>query len=305
MKYLYTVTGPVNRESIKYFLPHEHVVLDLSLDKKSPNIDEEEAVKKVLPYLTEAKAKGISAIGECSPMHTGRNVNVMREASEKTGVLIAASTGMYCDQWISDSVSELSAVKLSDIFIRELTVGMDETSVKAGFIKVGVFKGHPTDKEQKVMEAACYAAKETGCAILAHAMSYESASGHLDIIKKTGLSYDRYIWAHAHREYDLTYHFKALSLGCRLEYDGIGLNDEDDMLVINLIKTMREKGYGDRILISQDRGWYNPSKPDGGEFRPYTYMTDVYIDKLMQAGIEEDYIDKLLRDNPFDAFERS
>lgn len=305
MKYLYTVTGPVTIENIKYILPHEHAVLDLSIGPKDAALNEAEAVNKIVPYLAEAKAKGISAIGECSPMHTGRSVSVMKEASAQSGVLIIASTGMYCDPWIPDSVSEMSAVKLADTFIRELTCGMDDTHVKAGFIKVGIFKGHPTEKEQKVMEAACYAAKETGCAILAHAMSYESASGHLEIIKKTGLSYDQYIWAHAHREYDLSYHIKALSLGCRLEYDGIGLNNKDDMLVINLIETMLKKGYGDRILISQDRGWYNPSKLGGGEFRPYTYMTDIYIEKLIKAEIEETYITKLLRDNPFNALKRS
>ncbi len=63
-------------------------------------------------------------------------------------------------------------------------------------------------------------------------------------------------------------------------------------------------GYGERLLLSHDRGWYDPSKPGGGTPRPFTYLSESLLPKLAAAGVDERTVRQLTHDNPFNAFAR-
>ena len=65
-----------------------------------------------------------------------------------------------------------------------------------------------------------------------------------------------------------------------------------------------DAGLGDRVLLSHDRGWYDPAQPGGGTPRPYTYLTERFLPLLADAGIDDLTIDRLTRTNPFAAFAR-
>jgi phosphotriesterase-related protein len=67
---------------------------------------------------------------------------------------------------------------------------------------------------------------------------------------------------------------------------------------------MLDAGYGDRVLLSHDRGWYDPAKPKGGVPRPFTYISETFLPKLAASGVDAATIDQLTRDNPFRAFAR-
>jgi phosphotriesterase-related protein len=73
---------------------------------------------------------------------------------------------------------------------------------------------------------------------------------------------------------------------------------------LNLILRMLEAGYADQLLLSHDRGWYDPAKPHGGAPDPFTYLPTVFLPKLRAAGVDAPTIRKLMRDNPFRAFAR-
>jgi phosphotriesterase-related protein len=55
--------------------------------------------------------------------------------------------------------------------------------------------------------------------------------------------------------------------------------------------------------LSQDRGWYDPSEPEGGEQRPYTYLPETFLPKLRER-VGEATAERLVTDNPFEAFSR-
>ena len=65
-----------------------------------------------------------------------------------------------------------------------------------------------------------------------------------------------------------------------------------------------DAGLGNHLLLSHDRGWYDPALPGGGVPKPYTYLTDQFLPKLRAAGVDEGIIDQLTRVNPFRAFAR-
>ena len=57
-----------------------------------------------------------------------------------------------------------------------------------------------------------------------------------------------------------------------------------------------------RILLSHDAGWYEPGKPDGGNFRGYTTIFNKLIPALKENGFTDKDIDQLLVENPREAF---
>ncbi len=64
----------------------------------------------------------------------------------------------------------------------------------------------------------------------------------------------------------------------------------------------RWTGYGDRILLSHDAGWYRPGETNGGTQKPYTYLIDTFIPKLGDVGVDEGTIRMITQMNPVRAF---
>ena len=91
--------------------------------------------------------------------------------------------------------------------------------------------------------------------------------------------------------------------GAWIEYDGIG-GDQPDEYFIGRILKMLDGGLGEHILLSQDRGWYDPAQPGGGKPQAFTYITEHFLPNLRQAGVDEDNVHRLTCDNPFYAFAR-
>jgi len=65
-----------------------------------------------------------------------------------------------------------------------------------------------------------------------------------------------------------------------------------------------DAGLGDHLMLSHDRGWYNPRKAKGGTPRPFTYISETFLPKLRAAGVNEATLKTLTCDNPFRAFAR-
>jgi hypothetical protein len=84
----------------------------------------------------------------------------------------------------------------------------------------------------------------------------------LDILE--GLDFDprRFISIHAQAEADFELNLEIAHRGVWIEYDGIGWGD-DDAMYIRRITAMLEAGFGAQIMLSMDRGWYDPVKPGG------------------------------------------
>ena len=91
--------------------------------------------------------------------------------------------------------------------------------------------------------------------------------------------------------------------GAWIEYDWIG-DEQTDAGFIERIQRMLDAGLGDHLLLSHDRGWYDPAQPSGGSPKPYTYISEHFIPKLRDAGLDAATIQQLTQDNPFRAFAR-
>jgi phosphotriesterase-related protein len=124
----------------------------------------------------------------------------------------------------------------------------------------------------------------------------------LDIIESVGGSPTRFISIHTQEEPDFAMHQAIAARGAWIEYDHVGRGD--DAVVADMILRALEASLGGQLLLSHDRGWYDPAKPQGGIPVPYTHLSLVLIPMLKARGVDDATIRALTHDNPFNAYAR-
>ena len=308
MPHLITTLGPKSAEEVGIILPHEHIFVDLRTYDQ-PGYAEgraEDVIALMGPEIRKAQAAGVTALVECSTTGVGRRADILRSVSEATDFPILAPTGVYREPWIPPWIHETGEDALVDWMKSELEDEIETTGVRAGWIKLSAGDDGITATEAKVLRAAARAASGTGAVIGSHTIRGRVVRNQLDIIEQAGYRPDRFIWIHTQAEPDFSLHLEMAQRGAWLEYDSIGSQPEDDQFV-TWIQRLIETGFEDQILLSHDRGWYDParSQEDASDEewpRPFTYLTMTFLPKLREAGVPETIIQKLTRDNPFRAF---
>ncbi|MCU4802631.1 esterase [Halobacteria archaeon HArc-gm2] len=305
---LYTTQGSMEREDLGLVLPHEHVFVDLGPMEAANwrDADPADVVDVMGPEVERARDAGVTALVEATPEGVGRRVDIDLAVSEATEFPIVVPTGIYQEPSIPQWAREASEDELAAWMVEELTDGVDDTGVRAAWIKVSTDDDDPTglsDDEAKILRAAARAGAETGAVVGSHTLHGDVVHQQLDVLEEAGHDAERFIWIHAQAD-DERYHREVAERGAFVEYDWIGGDDQDDAEYVARIETMIDAGYTDNLLLSQDRGWYDPSEPGGGEQKPYTYLVDEFLPKLRDAEIDEETIRRITHDNPFDAYAR-
>ena len=305
MPSLITTLGPRSASELGRILPHEHIFVDLrTWDQPGyGKAETADVIKLMTPYVRDIQDQGVTALVEPGPIGVGRRADILLAVSEATGLPVVVPTGVYREPWLPPWIRDASEDWIRDLFTSELTDQIESTGVQAGWIKVGASDGGVTEAEAKVLRAAAAASTATGAVIGSHTLRGEVARSQVDIIERAGGRPDRFIWIHAHNEPDLKIHLELAERGIWLEYDGIG-DPADDAKFIELTKMVLDSGFGNSLLLSQDRGWYDPAQAGGGRPKPFTYLFDQFIPKLVERGVDAESIEQLTRHNPFRAFAR-
>ena len=304
MSLLYTTLGPKRRDELGMILPHEHVFVDLRTPDQ-PGYGEAEAadvVKLMAPEIERIKAQGITALVECSTGGVGVRPDLDFAVSQATGFPIVVPTGNYREPWIPDWVRDASEGQLHEWMLGELNGGFESAPFHAGWIKVSAGDDGITPLETLILRAAAHAAAETGAVIGSHTIKGRVVMDQLDIIEDAGGSASRFISIHTQEEPDFELHRAVAARGAWIEYDHVGR--ADDTLVADAILRALDAGLGGQLLISHDRGWYDPAKPGGGVPKPYTHLGDVMLPLLRERGVDEATLTRLTHDNPFNAYAR-
>ena len=301
---LVTTLGGRGADELGMVLPHEHVFVDLrTWDQPGyAEADPGAVVELMAPEIERARAVGVTAIVECSTVGVGRRADLDRAVSEATGFPLVVPTGIYREPWVPDWARDASEDELYEWMLKELSDGIAGTGVRAGWIKLSAGDDGLTSVEAKILWAAARAAKATGCVIGSHTIRGSVVRTQLEILERVGVAPDRFIWIHTQAEPDVGIHLEMSRRGCWIEYDAIGSDEFDDQLFVERIQRLLDAGVGGRLLLSQDRGSYDPSLPGGGTPRPYTYLCERFLPRLYAAGLDEAEIIRLTHRNPFDAF---
>lgn len=296
-----TVQGPLLSNSLGRTLMHEHVLVDfIGADNIQPGrYDRGQVFDKVLPYLKELVAAGCQTLVECTPAFLGRDPDLLLRLSRASGLHIATNTGIYgaaADKYVPQFAYRETAEELARRWIREAEDGIPPSGIKPGFVKIGADSGPLSPLDAKLVNAAALTHQRTGLVIASHTGDGVAAMAQLALLKDMGVPPGAFIWVHAQNESDPALHKKAADLGAWIEFDGIAPKSISQS--VRMVMELKRAGNLERVLISQDAGWYHVGEPDGGDFRGYTRLFSEFLPALLRAGAASKDEETLLVDNP-------
>lgn len=293
MARIITTLGPYINNELGLILPHEHIFVDLRTWSTPgyAQADVQDVLKLMVPEIKKAQKAGVTAIVECSTVGVGLRADIDRAISEATNLPLVIPTGIYREPWVPDWAQAASEAELTDWMLGELQGEIEGSGIQAGWIKLSAGDEGLTASETKILRAAAAAGRATNAVIGSHTIRGRVVRQQLDIIEAMGYDMERFIWIHTQAEPDFELHLEMARRGVWLEYDAIGnMESENDEYYLERIQRLLDADLGGKLLLSHDRGWYDPALPGGGVPKPYTYLVDQFLPKLRVIGVDEDII---------------
>jgi phosphotriesterase-related protein len=305
MTQLITTLGPLRADELGLILPHEHIFVDLRTPDQ-PGYAQAEAADVLglmAPEIARAQAVGVTALVECSAVGVGRRADILKVVSAATGLPLVVPTGIYREPWVPAWAHAAAEPELYTWMRGELEGDIKQTGVRAGWIKLSAGDDGLTACETKILRAAARAGAATGAVIGSHTIRGRVVADQLDVLEQAGYTPARFIWIHAQVEPDFALNLAMARRGAWIEYDALGSPEADDLIFDRVLK-MLAAGFGAQVLLSHDRGWYDPAQPGGGTPRPFTPLSEHFLPRLRAAGVDDATLAQLTRHNPFRAFAR-
>jgi len=309
MKQIQTVTGPISVAAMGRTLMHEHMVIGYpgwESDTVRPGPKRSDMIKICEDRIAEMRDHGVATMLDPCPNDLGRDVEFAAEMSARTGFHVICATGLYKEAeggaayWKFRAGLGGSPDAMAEVFIRELTVGIGDTGVRAGIIKVA--SGHPviSDYERLVLRAAAKASVETGAPITTHTDQGRLGDEQQRILIDAGVPAHRIIIGHSCGTDDHAYHMRILARGSYLGFDrfGISILQPDETRISSLLAVLK-KGAASRVVVSHDsvwcwRGQPIPSSEDFKEllsvWTPSHFFTGI-VPKLLEGGATKEQIE--------------
>ena len=302
---IHTVRGPIDAGQMGVTLVHEHVLVDfIGAEKVSRSrYDADEAFRTILPRLQELRKQGCRTLFECTPAYLGRDPLLLRRLSEASDLHVVTNTGYYGaanDSAVPRHAYAESPRQLADRWTAEARHGIEGTGIRPGFVKIGVDAGPLSDIDRKLVEAGALCHLATGLTLAIHTGNGVAALEILATLKRLGVSPEAYVWVHAQNEPDLATRSWAAAQGAWVELDGVG--PESLEAHVEGVLDLARRNQLDRVLVSQDAGWYRVGEPGGGAYRPHTFLFEAFVPALRARGLGEAEVRTLLVENPARAF---
>ncbi|MCL5952130.1 MAG: phosphotriesterase-related protein [Chloroflexi bacterium] len=330
--YVQTVNGPIAPDQLGVTLSHEHVLIDFRCawivpPPQNSKLANAEVTTELVPILRGNpqysllnlvlddedtatgelklfKQTGGNALVDMTDIGLGPDPSKLRRISQKSNVHIVAGCGYYRHIAQTPAVLIKDSSELSEEIVKCLQEGIGQTDVRAGIIgEVGTSDPlHPFERESLV--AAAKAQNRTGAAINIHPDVW--GRGHLEvlnILEAAGADLDRTIMSHMDEVMDPEWHTQVAARGVYLSFDTFGseftydgVEEPKDSDRIRVLISLLEKGYCDRLLISQDICYKISLIRYGG--KGYSHVLSGIVPQLKARGVADSELRKMLVENP-------
>ncbi|CAM3168662.1 phosphotriesterase family protein [Streptobacillus ratti] len=280
-----------------YTLTHEHIFIDLSKHKN--NLDcRLDAKEEMIKEMKKLYSKGVRNIVEVTNMGMGRDVNYVNDIQKESKINFIFSTGFYKTPFLPEFVESMSVDELSELIIKDIEVGIDGTEIKAGIIgEIGTSLNEMKELEEKVFLSAIKAHKKTGVPITTHTTLGTYGLEQIEFFKKHNVDLSKVVIGHVDLSGDIQYILSMLKEGAYVEFDTIGKNNYlSDDLRVEMLKQIEKEGFINKLFLSMDITRKSNMEYMGGI--GYSYLFDIFLPKLREAGIKEESIEMMLIDNP-------
>ncbi|MDX3004015.1 hypothetical protein PWY87_20160 [Kribbella solani] len=245
---------------------------------------------------------GGQAIVQWTPHGLNRRAAALPKISTRTGVAIVAATGLHRAEHYPEGYVDKVQDRLAELFVRELTVGIGDTQVRAGLIKVAsgfhVLDAHA----ERVIRAAAEAHHATNAPITVHHELGSAADAVLDLlVDRLDVHPAAVILGHLNRFPDHWLHRELAARGAWLAFDGPSrANHATDPRLTDCLAALIDAGYADRLLLGGDTTTARARATTGeGPGMPYLLT---HLRPRISRHFGADVTDAVFRTNPARAF---
>ena len=313
-----TVRGPVDVTELGTALMHEHIfVLQPEALQNYGHVwgasywDEEAGVADAIEKLRAVRAAGIRTLVDPTAPGLGRCIPRIQRVNAEVDLNILVATGVYAFLELPNFLGYRSVDAIAELFVREICEGIDDTGVKAAFLKCAVEEHGLVGDIPRILDAVAIAALETGAPVMVHTNA-RAATGvtALEALTARGIDPPRIVVAHAGDSNDLEYLRAIAETGAVLGFDRFNIphfNPDADR--IRTLLAVLDEGYGDRIHLSHDAACFMDfmvGDPNFADEQPnYLHISKAILPVLLEQGVTQAQIDELMVENPRRFFEAS
>jgi phosphotriesterase-related protein len=270
--------------------------------------DEEVRVADAVEKLRALRAVGIRTIVDPTAPGLGRDVRRVRRINEQVDLNIVVASGVYAFLELPNFLGYRSAAAIAELFVRELREGIDDTGVRAAFLKCAVEQHGLVGDVPRILEAVATAAVETGAPVMVHTnATFGTGVPALEALTGHGVDPARIVIAHAGDSNDLAYIRALAATGASLGFDRFNIpHFNPDASRIKTLVALVAEGYADRIHLGHDAACFMDfmvGDPNFADEKPtYLHISATVLPALLEAGVTQEQIDQMLIANPRDFF---
>ena len=291
-----TVLGDISPDAINgVTLFHEHLSIQLSPDRRFGTDDVDHVVREI----RIAAEEGVGCIVDGGHPDMRRDMDAVLRVANETDVHVVASGGYYMERYYPPEIATTSEDQIAE-----------DLAAEAGRDRLGAFgeigqdsnAAEMTADELKVFRAIGKAHLATGLPIFTHNaygtgenVRPDAGLTQLDVLESVGVSPAHIVIGHACCLDDpsASVLIEIAERGAFVGFDRVTGGRVDDPQKAVTIMAFLEAGHADKLLISSD---YTGTR---SERRPgYGNSITVFAPLLREAGVDEDVLGAIQRDNP-------
>lgn len=254
---------------------------------------------------------GGNTVVDATTIGIGRDPEALARIARLSGLKIVMGTGFYLEFSHPDWLKAMDVEAIAQFIVDDVGGGETQPPVMAGIIgEIGVSQDF-TEAERRSLRGAARASARTGVPLTIHLPGWERLAHEvLDVVEEEGADLRHTVLCHMNPSWnDTAYQTSLAARGAFIEYDMIGMDyyyadqdaqspsDEDNA---RGILTLVEKGYADRVLMSQDVFLKMMLTRYGGF--GYAHVLRHFVPRLRRHGLDEAVIRRMLTDNPKSVF---
>jgi phosphotriesterase-related protein len=305
-----TVRGPVELTQLGPTLMHEHVfVLDPEALQNYGHVwgasywDEDVGVADAVEKLRRLRDGGIHTIVDPTAPGLGRYIPRIQRVNAEVDLNIIVATGVYAFLELPSFLAYRGDDAIVELFVREIREGIDDTGVKAAFLKCAVEEHGIVGDVPRILSVIAAASVETGAPVMVHTnAAAKTGLLALDTLTKAGVDPARIVIAHMGDSNDLDYLRAIADTGASLGCDRFNIQHfNPDARRIETLAAIVAEGYADRVHLGHDAACFydfmhgNPYFVD--EHPDYLHISTKILPALIDAGVTQEQIDEMLVDN--------
>ena len=300
-----TALGPVATTGLGPTLMHEHIVTrSPGVHENWPHLFDRDAILSIADSkMADLYRRGIRTIVDLTTVDLGRDIDLILAVARRSCVQVIVATGVW---WMPQRYFGAHGIdEVAELFIRDITVGIGTSGVKAAIIKCATDTAGVTPVIENVLRACARAQKATGVPISTHTWAAgRSGEAQQAIFAQEGVDLRRVIIGHSGDSEDLGYLRGLMERGSMIGMDRFGL---DHFLStakrVEVLARLCAEGYAGKMVLSHDANCWTDmlSEDDKRRTRPlwhYNHISDDILPALQTAGVTEDQIQQMLVRNP-------